>query len=124
MTHATPPRFAGLVILLFFALPACRRTTHVTTGGDVARGEQVIDQKGCGACHRIPGVRRAGGVVGPPLDQFARRTFISGRLPNTAANLITWLRDPREVDPKTAMPNLDLDDQQARDVAAFLYSLD
>ena len=114
----------GFVLALL--LCACERVgePRVATGGDAVRGKHVIERTGCGACHRIPGMRRAIGVVGPPLDSFARRSFIAGRLPNNPKNLVQWLRDPPAVDSRTAMPRLDLDDQQARDVAAYLYTLD
>jgi cytochrome c1 len=37
--------------------------------------------------------------------------------------LITWLRDPQAIVPGNAMPNMGLQDQQARDIAAYLYTL-
>jgi cytochrome c len=110
--------------LVLLCLAACDRPpTRVATEGSPQRGMQVVDEKGCGACHRIPGLRAARGVVGPPLELFARRSFIGGRLPNTPQNLVRWLKDPRAIDPATAMPMLGLDDGEARDVAAFLYTL-
>lgn len=93
------------------------------TGGDVARGRQVIFDAGCGACHRVPGVRGAAGLLGPPLDVFARRAYIAGRVANKPENLVKWIMDPHTVDPQTVMPRLGLDEQQARDVAAYLYTL-
>jgi hypothetical protein len=51
--------------------------------GNAERGRQIIEGYGCGACHMIPGVRRANGLVGPPLIYFSRRTMIAGELPNT-----------------------------------------
>jgi len=91
--------------------------------GDPARGKVVMIRSGCGSCHDIPGVMHANGSVGPPLDRFARRTVVAGLLPNTPANLVRWLRDPQGVVPGNAMPNSGLDDQQARDAAAYLYTL-
>jgi cytochrome c1 len=99
------------------------RTTNAIAGGDARRGVQVIGQFGCGGCHTIPGVRAANGVVGPPLMFFSRRTYIAGELPNTPDNLVRWVMDPPAVEPRTAMPKLGLNDQQARDVAAYLYTL-
>ena len=96
---------------------------HLTTGGDPARGRAVIQQYGCGACHTIPGVGGARGLVGPPLLWFSRRTYIAGEVPNTPENLIRWVRSPSSIEPKTAMPTLGLSEQQARDVAAYLYTL-
>lgn len=93
------------------------------TGGDADRGASVIGSVGCGSCHTIPGIRDARGLVGPPLLWFARRTFIAGQLPNTPENLVRWVHDPQSVEPRTAMPRLGLSLQQARDVAAYLYTL-
>jgi cytochrome c1 len=92
-------------------------------GGDPARGRQAMEAIGCGACHRIPGVRNARTMVGPPLDAYAQRGYVAGRLPNRPANLVAWLKDPPAVSPGTAMPNLGLTEAQARDMAAYLYTL-
>lgn len=61
--------------------------------------------------------------MGPPLNFFARRTYIAGELPNTPENLFRWIRSPQSVEPNTAMPNLGLSEEQARDVVAYLYTL-
>jgi cytochrome c1 len=63
------------------------------------------------------------GLVGPPLSDVAARVYITGRLPNTPANLIRWIEDPRKIDPKTAMPTTGVSHSQARDIAAYLLSL-
>lgn len=41
-----------------------------------------------------------------------------------ARSPMTWLRDPQSVVPNNAMPDLGLNEQQARDIAAYLYTLD
>ena len=71
----------------------------------------------------IPGVPAAEGRVGPPLTDLADRTFIAGRLRNEPSALVRWIREPRAVDPNTAMPNLGVTDRDARDIAAYLYTL-
>jgi cytochrome c2 len=93
---------------------------HVA-GGDAKRGVEVIEAYGCGSCHTIPGVRNGTGLVGPPLLWWSRRSFIAGELPNTPENLVRWVQSPQSVEARTAMPTLGLSDQQARDVAAYLY---
>jgi cytochrome c1 len=93
------------------------------TGGNAASGRKVIERRNCGTCHTIPGVHNARGLVAPPLPWFSRRTFISGVVPNTPANLIQWVREPQAIEPRTAMPALGLSEQEARDVAAYLYTL-
>jgi cytochrome c len=95
----------------------------IPTGGDASRGAQVIQRYNCGACHLIPGVPNARGMVGPPLIYFARRTFIAGEVPNNTENLVQWVRFPQSIEANTAMPSLGLSDQEARDIAAYLYTL-
>ena len=115
--------------LVLLALGAgCRGSGYappgpVVIGGNPDRGRRVILSQRCGDCHTIPGVRGARGVVGVPLERFALRTFIAGEVPNTPDNLVSWILDPQRIEPHTAMPNLGLDEREARDAAAYLYTL-
>lgn len=93
------------------------------TGGSADRGQQVIVHYQCGQCHIIPGIRHAHGVFGPPLIAMGSRTMIAGDFPNMPENLAHWVQAPTSMKPKTAMPDLGLTDQQARDVAAYLETL-
>ena len=95
----------------------------LTRGGDAGRGRGIIQRVGCGSCHVIPGVPGATGSVGPALAGTVGQAFIAGRLQHTPENLVRWIRDPRDVDPQTAMPDLGLSEDQARDVAAYLYTI-
>jgi cytochrome c1 len=92
-------------------------------GGDPDRGSRIVVSAACGSCHVIPGAPNATGLVGPPLGQFARRTIVAGVLPNTPDNLVRWLMDPQAVVPGNSMPRTGLNEAQARDVAAYLYTL-
>lgn len=91
--------------------------------GDPERGRILIRQAGCGTCHRIPGVAGANGLVGPNLDGIASRAYIAGVLPNAPDNMLRWISDPKSVDSLTAMPNVGLTRSEARNVAAYLYTL-
>ena len=115
----------GLALATLSACVGGRQTNDyaIYTGGDAHRGKQVITQYRCGACHVIPGIRDATGQVGPPLTQFGLRTYIGGELPNKPDNLVRWIMSAPSVEPGTAMPNLGVTEQQARDVAAYLYTL-
>lgn len=92
--------------------------------GDPRRGRRAAAEFGCGACHVIPGVDGANGTVGPPLTGFAHRTYIAGRVYNVSPTLVRWLLDPRSVDSATAMPAVGLSESSARDIAAYLYTLE
>jgi len=54
---------------------------------------------------------------------LARRSIIAGNFPNAPNYLVQWIRTPDKMKPKTAMPDLGLTEQQARDAAAYLYTL-
>lgn len=91
--------------------------------GDPARGRRLTEIYGCGSCHVIPGVRNAGGTVGPPLTDFGNRHYIAGALLTSPENLTLWVLAPRSVEPGTAMPAVGLTPPDAWDIAAYLLSL-
>jgi cytochrome c2 len=111
------------VLLLAAGCEAEEPAALRVAGGDPRRGHAVILEAGCGACHVIPGVRGAVAWVGPPLTEWARRGYVGGRLPNAPENLVAWLVDPGAISPGSAMPALGLTDTQARDAAAYLYTV-
>lgn len=102
---------------------AAETPVYAIPGASIERGRMAIEAAGCAACHTIPGVPGALGNVGPPLTRIGDRTFIAGMLTNTPANMIRWLRFPQSVVPGNAMPDMRLSDSDARDIAAFLYTL-
>jgi cytochrome c len=121
----------AVLILGVGALLAASACNHKTedrarqlTGGDPSRGRDAIRSYGCYTCHTIPGIQGADGNVGPILDKFARRNYIAGVLENSPENLAAWLRNPPAVDPKTAMPNLGISDEDIRDISSYLYTLE
>jgi len=48
--------------------------------------------------------------------------YLGGAATNTPDNLIRWIVNPREIDPKTAMQVTGISTREARDIAAYLYS--
>ncbi|MCE8016368.1 c-type cytochrome [Halomonas sp. MCCC 1A17488] len=90
---------------------------------DPARGKLALYGYACIACHRIPGTVGPHSDVGPPLAGIGGRRYIAGVLANTPENMVHWLRHPTEVDPLTAMPDLDVTEQDALDMAAYLETL-
>jgi cytochrome c2 len=117
---------AALLALCAFTVSCYRgfeREAAAMTGGSVVRGRAAIGRYGCAACHRIPGVGGPQGLVGPQLGGVAVRAYVGGSLTNAPENMIHWIQNPQSVDPKTAMPNLGVTDADARDIAAYLYTL-
>jgi cytochrome c1 len=93
------------------------------TGGDPRRAAEAMRRLGCLSCHDVPGVAGARGLIGPPLAHMGSRTYIAGVMPNTAENLILWIRWPQGVLPKSGMPNMGASEAESRDIAAYLLSL-
>ena len=123
----------GLLLLVFLALAigivadVSNRTEamaeqHVPQS-DPIHGAAVITQYGCGTCHQIPGIRGADGRIGPKLKDLSKRSILAGQLPNNPDNLMLWIEHPQKVRPGNDMPELGVSESDARDMAAYLYSL-
>lgn len=93
-------------------------------GGKASEAAAAMREYGCGSCHTIPGVRGADALVGPPLTAWSRRHYVAGRVANEPDALVRWILDPRSIKPGTAMPNLDVRDTDARNIAAYLFTLE
>jgi cytochrome c len=115
-----------LAAVLFLGLAGCSNAKEEAarlTGGDPDQGAVLIRKYGCQACHLIPGIEGARGMIGPPLNGIAARTYLGGQLPNTPENMMRWIQDPQGIERGTAMPNVGVSTREARHIAAYLYTL-
>lgn len=115
------------VSLAGVTLAACAETPvrpRQLADADPQRGRNIAERLACAACHQIPGIAWPEGRVGGPLAGFSGRPLIAGRFPNQPDILVQWLRDAPSLAPGTGMPPQDLSPADARDVAAFLYTLE
>jgi putative membrane protein len=123
----TQPVVLAIVVGTMSTLACTNAETYkaaaAMTGGDPNRGSEALTSYGCDTCHTIPGIRSARGLVGPPLTSVGSRVYLAGRVPNTPANITRWIQHPHAIDDKTAMPETGVTDQDARDIAAYLYTL-
>jgi cytochrome c1 len=69
----------------------------------------------------ISSIREATGRVGPKLEEIGDQIYIGGVLPNHPENMIRWIQNPKNFSPETAMPDLGVTEQDARDIADYLY---
>jgi cytochrome c1 len=100
------------------------RQTHravALTGGDPEKAMPAIIRYGCAACHDIPGARMPGGRAAPPLADVTQRIYLGGAVNNTPENLVRWIANPKQFDPRSGMPVTGISDAEARNVAAYLY---
>ncbi|MCA9630497.1 MAG: c-type cytochrome [Myxococcales bacterium] len=97
-------------------------------GASLDKGRKLIEEKGCGSCHVMSGVpafmtkpdpktadenTRRGQALAPDL-RWARDKF-------PVQNLIAWIKDPKSIKPDTRMPVTTLTNDEARDIAAYIY---
>jgi Cytochrome c len=88
----------------------------------IARGKQLLTERGCVACHRMSGA----GVADAPRTEPAPRTlglapdlrFVRDR--SEPGAIWRWLEDPAQMKHDAAMPNLKLAAEDIRDLTAFL----
>ncbi|WP_051447647.1 c-type cytochrome [Rhizobium leguminosarum] len=92
------------------------------TGGDPTRAPALFRRFGCSGCHTIPGIPGADGQTGAPLTGLSKHVFIAGVLENRSDNLVAWIVSPQSFSPETAMPNTGISEQEAKDLAAYLYA--
>lgn len=97
---------------------------HVPDPEAAQRGLTIIERVGCAACHEIPGVSWPQGRTGPSLAHFDDIGPIAGALPNTHENLAAFVRNAPRAKPGSPMPPMPITEQEARDVASYLYGLD
>lgn len=124
------------LLLLLLALTGCSdQSGHPAVGqapegaalpaaASASRGRELISIYGCGSCHRIPGINAADGNVGPPLVHIRSRGYLGGIVPNSFENMVLWLTETQRIAPESAMPDLGLSNDEARDIAAYLYQMD
>ncbi len=82
----------------------------MVAGASVSPGAAVFRTRGCMNCHSLNG---AGGSAGPALDAVGRE--------KSAEEIARYVRNPRSVDPGSAMPaQKDLTERELEEVARFL----
>jgi len=108
----------------FDAWAATNRATAARPADAQARaGQSVFMSNACVSCHEIQGTR-AKGQVGPDLTHVGSRLTIgAGLLDNNLENLIRWIDSTRQVKPGALMPEVELTEQQVRQLAAYLLGL-
>lgn len=113
-------------IPLLLAVCGCKQPPdqqHFMAAADPRRGREIIVRVGCSSCHEIPGIGWPKGRIAPSLEGFAGQSLIAGRAPNRPDVLARFVRNAPEVVPGSGMPPMPLQPEEARDVAAYLYTL-
>lgn len=89
-------------------------------GTDAARGRALFGSTGCGVCHAMTGIGPVAAIDGDGRTLAPDLGLAAARL--QPGRIVDWLRSPQRLDPHTLMPDLGLDERDARDLAAFVLS--
>jgi cytochrome c2 len=102
---------AGLQVFLLSqrALPPLESTSVDWRKADTARGRALFGELRCVSCHAVNG---RGGTMGPELTRIGDKVQRDW--------LFSYLKDPQRVQPDTPMLQYRLDDDQLRDLTAYL----
>ena len=79
----------------------------------IEEGAFIFESVGCLACHSD--IEEDGKIHGPNLARIGEKMNYE--------YLVSWLLEPKKHQPRTRMPDLRLDEEDAKYVAAFLMSL-
>jgi cytochrome c len=134
MSKEMANRIGGAILLVVFGVLVIALLANTTADmpvmtkqtvpdGNPLDAPEAIQRYGCGTCHSIPGVAGANGTVGPELENISSRSLLAGQIPNTPDNLMLWIQHPQMIRPGNDMPEMGVSDADARNIAAYLYSL-
>ncbi len=100
-------------------------------GADLGKGRRLLETKGCGSCHTMTGVIALPTSTPPAMDgrAFDRAFRLAPDLRSTrarmpASRLVAWLKDPKAVKSDSAMPKIELTEDEVRDIAGYILTAD
>lgn len=101
--------------------------------GDPENGKKLVNQVGCMACHVIDEKLmdiKPPAILKQYMDEWQYRRLrsqgpqLAGIGSKSDVNWIyAWVKNPKQYNPRTKMPNLRLTDQEAADIASYLATL-
>jgi cbb3-type cytochrome oxidase cytochrome c subunit len=106
-----------------FALSEPTNYQPIGATGNAETGKKLFVEKGCLACHyhkeHPPGFTRVRPPFAPELSEIGAKFTTDSQKRWLAA----WIKDPSAFNPETYMPNTQLTDQEAADIAAYLLGV-
>jgi len=95
----------------------CHETSYGLEGTDkLDDGRQIFEKYGCYGCHTARGLEDPL-MFGPTFEDLGKKLA-------DEKWMLSWLRAPKKMRPETTMPAFQLDDDEMRDITAFVLSLD
>lgn len=113
-----PDRYAAWAAAQTQSAPMPARADVLAT-----QGREVFERSACAGCHTVRGTSAVGQLAPDLTHLMSRQTIAAGALPNDAANLAQWIRDPGAVKPGTTMPAIPLSGEDLHALVAWLSTL-
>ncbi|MFQ5822584.1 MAG: c-type cytochrome [bacterium] len=89
--------------------------------GSVKRGRKLVKSIGCKGCHVVTLKDREVRKTDVPYDVAPELTKIGSKV--NPDWLLAWIKNPKQYNSNTTMPNLRLTNSEAKDIVAYLMSL-
>jgi len=107
----------GKIAAFLLSLPevGTQKPAPALDGASVEDGERLFTERGCRGCHAVKADEHS---VSPRVPHLAG---VGSKV--TAAWLDRWIANPREYNPDTAMPKLELTDDERHAVVAYVATL-
>jgi mono/diheme cytochrome c family protein len=87
---------------------------YLKDGGRLNKAKQMLLESGCFGCHEIKGFLDAP-KIGPEINNLAVKVESDW--------LFRWIRNPKDYNPHSRMPNFRFNDDQSEAVAAYLMNI-
>ena len=117
---------ASSMVKYIFNLSGSRSYPDISLGGDVKKGEELVQALGCRACHIVgAGEDR---IYDPAKGDSAYLSEFGPNLNNVGSKLnkkwlYNWLKEPEHYWKDTRMPSLRLTDDEALNISEYLLTL-
>ncbi len=108
---------AGKITAFLLTLPEGERYSPVALeGASAEEGENLFTERGCRGCHAVKADEHSGSRRIPHLAGVGSKV--------TREWLDSWIAKPKDYNPDTAMPKVELTDDERRAVVAYLLTLE
>jgi len=87
---------------------------HLKYAEPINKAKMILVESGCYGCHEIKGYTDLP-KIGPELNQLVAKTRPEW--------LFRWIRNPKDYNPHTRMPNFRFSDEEAEAITAYLWNV-
>jgi len=110
------------MVYYLFAHSADYKAKELPVPGDPIKGKELVASIGCFGCHDIDRAPKAAKTTRLTLMREHGPNLLGLGSKTTKSWLYNWLKNPKNFNHKTRMPDLRLTDEEAADIASYLIN--